>query len=465
MRRILAITFLTLRAAVRYRLVLALSLLLLGAVVLLPLVIKDDSTARGLIQILLTYTLSVITAVLGLATLWLACGSLAREIEECQMQVVATKPIARWQIWLGKWLGIMALNLILLIASGTAVYVMLQWRAKKLPVAQQAILQKEIFVARGSVQETMPDLSKDVDRIFIARVNNPKMPVAPAEYGQLRAQIAEAVKARYQLLQPDHARAWRIDLGPHLEAVRGEPLTLRVRYTIAKGYSDPDNPKTFPMTWFVGVPNTPKVRVQQVKLACDTFHEMEIPADMFDDRGMMTIECYNNSDVDLLFLLDNSLEVLYREAGFGVNYARGLCIILFWLGLLAAIGLAAASFLSFPVASFLALGILVVGFSTGTLTQVIEEGGVSGVNHETGRIDTQRLIDRIVVPVFAGLLKLVQLVREFSPIDSLSSGRSISWPQLGWAFAQVVLVMGGFFTAFGMTMFTRRELATAQGGQ
>ena len=51
---------------------------------------------------------------LGLSTLWLACGTLARDIEECQMQVVATKPIARWQIWLGKWLGIMSLNAALL---------------------------------------------------------------------------------------------------------------------------------------------------------------------------------------------------------------------------------------------------------------------------------------------------------------------------------------------------------------
>jgi hypothetical protein len=59
----------------------------------------------GFTQILLTYTLSVITALLGLSTLWLACGTLARDIEECQMQVVATKPIARWQIWLGKWAG------------------------------------------------------------------------------------------------------------------------------------------------------------------------------------------------------------------------------------------------------------------------------------------------------------------------------------------------------------------------
>ena len=109
MQRLLAIVWLTWKAAFRFRLFLVIAILLLVSVVGLPLLIKDDGTARGFTQILLTYTLSVITGLLGLSTLWLSCGTLARDIEECQMQVVAVKPIARWQIWLGKWLGIVTL--------------------------------------------------------------------------------------------------------------------------------------------------------------------------------------------------------------------------------------------------------------------------------------------------------------------------------------------------------------------
>src|SRR5665647_3711380 len=94
MKRLLAIAFLTLRAAFRYRLVLVLLTLLLGIVVGLPLLIKDDGTARGFTQILLTYTLGTISALLGLSTLWLACGTLARDMEECTVQVVAIKPLS-----------------------------------------------------------------------------------------------------------------------------------------------------------------------------------------------------------------------------------------------------------------------------------------------------------------------------------------------------------------------------------
>src|SRR5271163_3322088 len=157
MQRILAIAWLTWKAALRFRLLLVIAVLLTLAVVGLPLIIKDDGTAQGFTQIILTYTLSAITALLGLSTLWLSCGTLARDIEECQIQVVATKPIARWQIWIGKWLGIVTLNAALLAISGSCVYGLLQWRAGKLPAAEQQILREQVLVARGSVGEPSMD--------------------------------------------------------------------------------------------------------------------------------------------------------------------------------------------------------------------------------------------------------------------------------------------------------------------
>src|SRR5215510_14069928 len=140
MQRLIAIAWLTWKAAFRFRLFIVIAVLLLASVIGLPILIEDDGTARGFTQILLTYTLTTITALLGLSTLWLACGTLARDIEECQMQMVAVKPIARWQIWLGKWLGLMSLNAVLLAISGLSVFLLLQWRATKLPEAEQKIL-------------------------------------------------------------------------------------------------------------------------------------------------------------------------------------------------------------------------------------------------------------------------------------------------------------------------------------
>jgi hypothetical protein len=57
---------------------------------------------------------------------------------------------------------------------------------------------------------------------------------------------------------------------------------------------------------------------------------------------------------------------------------------------------------------------------------------------------------------------MINLAKDFSPIDSLSTGRSVSWGELGRAFGQIVLLLGGSIGLAGIIIFTRRELATAQ---
>ena len=455
MQRLFAIAKLTWKAAFRFRLFWVMAGLLLICVIGLPLLIKDDGTARGFTQILLTYTLSIITTLLGFSTLWLACGTLARDIEEAQMQMVAVKPIARWQIWLGKWLGLVGLNAALLLVAGGSVFVLLKWRATRLPPQQQQVLRNEVFVARGSLKEAPPDIEGLTESAFREALS--KNPVPPEEREKLRNQIREQVVARQQLVPPGYMRRWVIDLGLRKNFLRDEPLFLRVKFFAAQTNAT----GTYFGQWQFGPPGTERVKSFPMSFAADTFHEFAIPSNLSDEQGRLIIEYANYSNTALLFPLDEGLEVLYREGGFGLNFIRGLLIILCWLALLSAIGLAAASFLSFPVAAFFSISLLILGLSSGTLSTVVSEGTVVGLNHETGAASSS-WIDLIIVPIFRALLKIVNLVEGFSPVDSLSTGRSITWGQLSLAFAQIVLLLGGIFAVIGISTFTRRELATAQ---
>jgi hypothetical protein len=462
MQRLFAIALLTWKAAFRFRLFLVIAFLLLASVVGLPLLIEDDGTARGFTQILLTYTLSVITALLGLSTLWLSCGTLARDIEECQMQMVAVKPVARWQIWLGKWLGILSLNAVLLALSGASVYGLLQWRATKLPAAEQAVLRQEVLVARSSAKEADHDREIDETTEQLLQERLKKNPVAAADRPEVRKQIREQVKAEYQLVPPGYSRTWDIDLSRVKNSLRGQPLQLRVKFNAANKSSS----GTFEALWRAGVPQ--KTRLWQtdapMSLAPDTFHEFEIPADLLDENGMLRISFGNPNETALLFPLEDGMEVLYRDGSFGLNFVRGLGIIFCWMALLSAVGLTAASFLSFPVAAFVSLAVLVIALSSGTLANVVSDKTVLGTDSETGVVG-HSIIDPVVVRIFAGLLWVINLAKDFSPIDSLSSGRSITWSQLGLAFGQIVLLLGGIIGLLGIFIFNRRELATAQGTQ
>ena len=169
----------------------------------------------------------------------------------------------------------------------------------------------------------------------------------------------------------------------------------------------------------------------------------------------------NANNTVLLFPLDEGMEVLYRQGSFGPNYARGLGIILCWMALLATLGLAAASFLSFPVAAFLSMGVLTLSLCSGTISNAVSEGTLMGFNSETSQLGHSPL-DMVAIPIFRVVLELINLAKNFSPIDALSTGRSVTWGDLAQAFGQIVVLLGGSMGLAGIIVFTRRELATAQ---
>ena len=338
---------------------------------------------------------------------------------------------------------------------------LLQWRAAQLPAEVQQTLREEILVARGSAKEASSDadIESETDRILQNRLK--AMSVDKVDVPEVRKQIREQVKADFQLVPPSYQRTWKINLGAAKDSLAGKPLQLRVKFNSAQKSAS----GTFVAHWQIGdPPKTMSVRLLPMSLAPDTFHEFTIPPNLFDDKGTLTITFDNRNQTALLFPLEDGMEVLYPDGGFAPNFARGLGIIFCWMALLTAIGLMAASFLSFPVATFFALAMLLVVFSSGTLADAIDSGSVAAGNEETGQ-GGHSVLDVVLIPAFKGVLTVISLVKSYSPVDSLSNGRSITWGELSLAFAQVVLLVGGIFSAAGIFFFSRRELATAQGTQ
>ena len=455
MNRIFAITALTWKAAFRYRLIWVLTGLLLVTVIGLPLIIKDDGTARGLTQILLTYTLSFVTTILSLATLWLACATLARDVEDCQMQMVTVKPIARWQVWAGKWLGIMSLNAALLAFAGLAIFLLIQWRASKLPEQQQQILRAEVLTARVGARERAPNLDAEVENQLQTRLAKNPLP-ADANLAEVRKQMRDQIKSLNEVIRPGYLRRWNIDLGVAGPLPKDKPLFLRVKF-MSSQYST--KPLTYPTFWEFGPAESPNRLRHRRPLTTATFHEIPLNPNLVDAKGVLTIDCVNpaeNRDA-LVFSLEEGLEVLYAEAGFGVNFVRALFIILLWLGFFTALGLAAASFMTFPVAAFFSLSMLVIGLGSTMISTVVSEGSYLG--GAAGGF-APSVIDKLMLGVFKVLLFLTKLVLDFSPIDALSTGRSVTWLMLGQATAQILLLVTGLLATFGIAVFNRRELAT-----
>ena len=114
--------------------------------------------------------------------------------------------------------------------SGACVYGLLQWRATKLPAAEQKILREQVLVARGSAKEQNYNAEIDAatERILQGRLKN--SPVDKVDVPEVRTQIREQVKADFQLVPPGYSRQWQIDLGFAKNFLRNKPLQLRVKF-------------------------------------------------------------------------------------------------------------------------------------------------------------------------------------------------------------------------------------------
>ena len=493
----------TLKAAIRYRFVVAMAVALLVIVFGIPLLVKSDGTAKGTVQIVLTYTLGSTTALLGIASLWMGCGTLAREIEDNVMQMVAVKPIARWQVWLGKWLGIMLLNAALMVPTGLAIFFLVVARADspELSVFEKAKLQDEVLVSRSSLRERERDFSilrqraydyallvaeaktqytKEEQALRMSVTNPEHILSFNQDYPRLVEQAqtrptadtlvrlkeieTEAIrisKASFEIVLPGQDRFWEFQIDPDIvDEVNQKPVYLRFKFNADDEY----DPKSHTLWFSIGEGTNkrwpPEGAFKEMRRGSSAFHEEELPIGIVPDKGMIRVHFVNqNSDRPIVFLMEDGPMILYHDGGFGTNLFRGLLIIYFWLGLISAIGLMASSFLSFPVATFMSLGILLISASTGTLEQIIDEGGISGINHETGKKDQSSAGDIVAITFSKAVLWITKSIWDYSPVDNLSSGRTITWNTLLTAFVWVVLIMGGLVMAVGAYMFQRKELA------
>ena len=575
--KLMAIVFLTWKAALRYRFFWVMLVMLAFTIGGIPLLVKDDGSAEGMTQILITYTLSMITAILGAATLWVSAGSLATEIENYQLQMVVTKPIPRWQIWLGKWLGVMSMNFILLLFAGGVVYGMVEYRAKKLTrdALEQLEDRQDMEIYRMADQAGIPPIEfnietgkpilDDDEEVIYRDIEVVRREVAGIEEKRLRQSVLisrasmqintnilrrqiyqvstnmpgsrsvslgvwveelvdtywpqrerELIQAKFEKVKERNAVIKQrggelmempegLDSFEELKGkneIRSEVLGFSQQLNRSEGVSFEfkkpfgwneerkknvvlriyfedinisfKNDDKYPIIYHYS-PGRELLDWFGRELDARTYHEIplagfkksaesESPL-FFDDNGIMTVALYNGSPAKLKVpFLDAQLknqgdgvEVLYEEASFSVNYMRALGIVFAWLGALAALGLFAASFMSFAMSAFTCLGVLIISFWVGLMQDVVEDGTVMQTYTE-GKRDSS-YVDSFAVPAFKVMVSIIKPVKDYSPIEKLTEGRSITWGELMRAYGYIWGITGLTLGVLGSFILSRRQLA------
>jgi hypothetical protein len=451
MRSVIAIAGIALRAAVRSRMVLALLIALATIVPAIAFTARGDGTAMGQVQVLLTYSLGACGMILSLATLWSACAAVSLEVENRQIHLLAAKPVHRWEIWLGKWVGLMTLNALLLLLAGAAVAGILRYKTRPILIGaeESARIRENVLNARRQITPHPFDVRGAAVAALRRAVNENRITAQEVEAELLNA--VRILNITTNSAPRGSGAVWTFELPAHIP-----PGPVVLEYMGDSGTADREE---IPVLWSVGTPANPRVRSIEQPVVPGARRTLELPREALAGTRALSVECFNTAsrEVTVFFKPEGGLRLLLPGGGFASNLARALLLQWISLGLLAALGISAGSVFSMPVAALSAISLILARQVTLFLNTVTEGGGPSIAERDSGWfMHAFETFSRAVYHVFTSLGRPLESA---SALERISQGVQVPWSEVARMAGVSIGVFALILFAVGASLLARREVA------
>ncbi len=448
MRKIGAIFWLTLKSAVRSRLFAGSALLLFACMAGLPFLVKGDGTAVGEARVLIYYNIGIAGMLVGVLALLQACGAVSQEISERQIQLVRAKPVSTMHIWLGKWLGVLCVNAVLIAVAGTTTRAAIWARG----LAGDDV-KAEVLTARRRIAPAEERVEYEVDHLYLEMKEAGRI-LPESDESAIRQQLKLAIVSARTTIGPGQQRRWRMEI-PTGTAPKGSGGT-ELRSLFNAAYRDE---KPMLCSWRILSDEGDELYSVAPAAYMDGLNRLPLPEELVTEHSSLVVEFTNEETRDgrtVIFNERRGLEILVNEGGFGANMFRALLVVFIITGLVAALGLTMGAVLSFPVAVFASVGLVIASLIAHFFmaTEVIPHShdGCDHASHEEFQLEIGEKMaagfERIIGPVFSQ-----------KPAELLSEGLLIAWEDVAgtalllFVVYPLLLFMGG---ALGLG---RRQLA------
>jgi hypothetical protein len=355
MKRVLAIARLTFWEGIRMRIVLVFLLILVFIVLRLPFALRGDETLAGRLQTFLSYSLGALSVFMSLATVFLSCSTLTKDIQDRYIHMVITKPVTRFQILLGKWVGVNLLNLLMVLLSGLAIYgfaAFIKTRPEQF-LRDRLKIDDTVWLARAAARPVEPDFVGEARRYVDQMIESGRTFDAPTD--AVVQQYAQSRKESWKRIEPGGAEVYRFEnLTPPESAETVYQVNFKAQ-SVPQGVND-----NLRITWAIldTETNSP-LAIRDTDEQSARRHQFLVRAGIVKN-GQAALGVYNppaNGRNSIYFEGDDGLEIFYRVGSFETNFGKALLLILFRLAFLSAAGLFFGTFVSFPVACFCVLTI------------------------------------------------------------------------------------------------------------
>ena len=475
--QVLAIAHTVVKEASRSRLSLVFVVGLLILLPLLPIWLDPEAPLRFRIQTFISRSLSLTYALAAFMTLFLSCATVAFEIRDRQIWQLMTKPVTRLNYLLGKWLGVLSVNVVILLVAGVSIFTYVKYLSQ-LPVASglegaldRLAVRDEVLTARVG---TMPQFELLSPQQLSARVQqiierDPEMAgrdeIPLSVKRQLAADLQENHLSAQRSILPLMQRSYTFE-GLRRARNLQSTLTLRYRFHILRD----DEHETFPVAFIFNDRPDTLVRRQYVPTVT---HILPIGTDLIRDDGTMNIRVVNlnpsppgKPGLGALNFEEDDFELLYKVGSFEANFFRAVLMTWVKLAFLAMLGIACSTLLSFPVACMLSFTIFIGGTLGPFLALSLHEYYpplVSQVDWSNIGMVIQWAAQSVIRAIAQGLVFLLHSFGEYRPTQSLVEGRLIPWTSVAGVTLSLGLMWSSIALVFGYLVMRNRQLAIYSG--
>jgi hypothetical protein len=467
-----------------------LSVLLVMVVVVtlpvLPLLLDPAERLAYRLQFLLNWALSGASLLLAMISIALCCGSVCGDIESHQIHMALSKPLRRWEYLLGKWLGVVLLDVLLVALVGIGVYgfTLALARTPAADTADRTAVDEQVLTARAvarpshprgtefeqSVAATIEEIRKNDPATFDKDPVRARKRILSQRIHEWHTVTADVVSSfLFTGLDPARIRSPVVQL--RLEPFADNSAISRADVCFALWL----NERPFPMK---------DGRHEDYTFTSGMVHTIDLPTSAIAADGTLRVTIANRNLVmpgeeqptSISFTPGAGLEVLYRVGGFGGNFVRGLVVIWAKLAMLSAAALAAAAWLGFPTALLASLMVYVTAVASGFFADAIDI--YTGLDRKDAtlaamvRLRLGMLAERLqklewweaikTVGSYAAdaFLGLIPSFGDYDSVTQLATGRVVPLAEVASGLA----VLGGAYPlvllALGWALLERRDLVS-----
>jgi len=378
MRQVAGIFLQTVRAGLRMRGFWLLVALLVATAIGLPRGLRGDGTVAGSYDVIVRYTLGIGAFALGLGAAAAGAGTRAGGRRSGVLALTLVKPVRGAALFVGKWLGVLALSGALLALAHVLVLLPLHFGT-----AEDGERYASRMVSREVVGATLND-AREVARAELERRRRAgTLPKDVPERVVLR-DLTRQIEQAYDVVGSGETIEWRFDAGRRLR--KGEEMGLRLTLDQQWGLMGAAR-------GIVAIrPAGAEEWAGEMLVEGAVLQEIEVPFEGWSPAGHSAFEArFTNAGAEdsepVLIHPKRGVALLIYGKSFWANAARAYAAQLALIAVFAALGVMLGGAFSMPVAAFVAAVLYVLAMISPALKEeaMDDEGEERGFVFRAGQ--------------------------------------------------------------------------------